>query len=176
MNLQKEWTGRLPVTQTHSAMWLCALDPQQHERTCGYWYTVTEGGGTPHTAFRTRAAALDWLALRGLSIDGDLPEIGKHGVFKVAGQYRTAMHLDYGPFFALEGVEIMTLSNAEVTLGIITTDADGLHTVHTLNPNLRRRPQFPYLAARRAEDAGDCRAPGHGSADPRGIFNDYMRA
>jgi hypothetical protein len=142
------------TARTIDNMWLFALTPEMNARTCNYWYTVTTYGSTPLTAFRTRTAALRWLALRGLAIEGELPQPGTHGVFRVTGSYRESMHWDYGAFFTLEGVDIKLASNGEYTLGIVTTDPDGLRTVHTLNPNCRRRPVFPWREAQAEEDAG----------------------
>ncbi len=133
-------------TQKYDGLMICALTPEQHARTCDYWYTVTTHGFTTHTAFTTRGALLGWLHERGLTIDDSaIPEQGKHAVVPVKGAYRTAMHLgSYDGFFALRGRRTKVMSNASVTLAIITDDEDGLKTVHYLNPNMQDRPVFPW--------------------------------
>lgn len=136
--------------QTYTDFHLCALDPEQHERTCNYWYTARTYGGTPHTAFTTRAQALRWLERLGLSIDGELPEAGTHAVFQVSGTYRRASHLDPVEFDRIEGRPVLCLDNARYTLGKITHDADGIRTLHHLNCNVTR-PEFDYWQASIAE-------------------------
>ena len=54
---------------------LCCLAPEQHARTCNYWYTITSGWGTPHTAFETERGLRRWLRERGLEIDGELTKV-----------------------------------------------------------------------------------------------------
>ncbi|WP_372395283.1 hypothetical protein ABMY26_06655 (plasmid) [Azospirillum sp. HJ39] len=134
----------MPHTENHHGLHLCALNEEQHGRTCDYWYTVTTHGFTPHTAFRRKAALIRWLDERGLTVDGDIPEPGTWGYFKITGTYRTAMHWSYDEFFGLQGEETKVLSNGRYTLGIITTDDDGVKVVHNLNPNCRHRPEFDY--------------------------------
>jgi hypothetical protein len=94
------------------------------------------------------------MAMLGLSIDGELPEKGVHAYLRINGAYRRQMHGDYATFFALEGEDVRELSNGEYTLGIVTRDADGLRTMHTLNPNCRRRPVYHYRESSDLHDKG----------------------
>src|SRR5438445_296985 len=77
--------------QTYSELYACALTQEQHERTCGYWFTVTNGA-MAHTAFATRAGLDRWLAERGLALEGELPAAGTWGTSRIVGEYRTALH------------------------------------------------------------------------------------
>lgn len=139
----------------HGTLYACSLTPEQRARTCSYWYTVTDNS-TAHTAFRTRMAFARWLADRGLALAADLPPEGEHGVQRIVGSYRQAMHLDYAEFYAnaTKGKHIRVMSNGQYTLGIITTDDDGIRTVHTLNPNCHERPVFDYRESQAMEDRG----------------------
>jgi len=141
-------------TQTYERLHWCALTPEARERTCGYWYTVTSNGATPHTAFRTRAALMRWLDDRGLTVEGEIPEPGNYAHGPIIGSYRRASHLSYDRFYDVEGLRTRVMDNADYTLGIISTDADGLRTIHHLNPNCRDRPIFDYRSSQALEDAG----------------------
>lgn len=143
------------MIRTVDRITICALTPEMHARTCSYWYTLLSRS-TSETAFRTDAALHGWLALTGLDLGGVLPPKGKHAVFQPEGSYRTEMHGEYCGFFELDAVaEIRTLSNGEYTLGLVTRDYDGVRTIHTLNPNLRRRPSFPYAESNDRIDRGN---------------------
>jgi hypothetical protein len=144
----------MAYARTYERLWLCSLTEEQRTRTCSYWYTVTDYGSTPHTAFRTKAALLTWLQRRGLEVEGDIPEHGVWGSFRIKGGYRQSMHLDEQEFYRNTGEHTRELSNGDFTLGIITKDPDGLRTVHTLNPNVRTRPVFDYRQSQEFQDAG----------------------
>lgn len=146
-------------TREYTGMWLCSLTAEQRELTCNYWYTVTTFGATPHTAFRTKAALLEWLHDRGLTVDGTIPDHGNWGCWRIVGTYRQAMHVDRSTFEPLKGERTRDMSNADYTLAIIARDADGLRTVHTLNPNVRDRPTFDHALSRKFEDEGRSSAP-----------------
>lgn len=135
-----------------SKLYAASLTAAQHERTCGYWFTVTNGA-VAHTAFTTRAGLDRWLAERGLTLESELPEAGTSGLARIAGQYRTAFHGEFlsddpadsmapGDFYSLRPVmATAALSNGEYTLALIT-EAAGIRTVHTLNCNVRSRVVF----------------------------------
>jgi hypothetical protein len=114
-----------------------SLTREMHERTCGYWYTVTNGA-MAHTAFRTRAELDEWLAERGLSLAAPLPhDIGVAGWSAVTGSYRTSMDRDRARFEAIVPMLVTTvLSNGERTLAKVTDDGD-MRTVHFMNVNYR---------------------------------------
>lgn len=128
-------------TVKYSNMQVTALTPEWHERTCNYWYTVT-CGATAHTAFTTRRGLDRWMTERGLRLDGKLPEAtGEFATMRVIGEYYRASHMDEAEFYAVRPVVITAaMSNARYTLALID-EADGVRTVHTLNPNVKTRIQ-----------------------------------
>lgn len=148
--------------QLHGNLWAASLDQEQHERTCNYWYTVTEGS-TAHTAYETRAGLDRWLSERGLVLETDLPERGQHGFTRIIGQYRTVSHgefaaTDDNPYRMVAGdawyaikpiAHTATLSNGRYTLALIT-ETDGVRVIHTLNPNVKTRLEAADPAAMRA--------------------------
>lgn len=142
--------------QTYSRLRLCSLNSEWRSRTCGYWYTVTQNGGTPHTAFRTKVALLRWLELTGLSVDGVIPEHGVHGSMPINGTYRQEHHLhDAADFYSIEGTQTRELSNGDYVDAIYSTDPyDGLRTVHTLNPNVKHRRIYDWRESQAMHDAG----------------------
>ena len=124
---------------------LCCLDKEGNERTRNYyWYTVLAHGSIAHTAFRKRSSLMRWAEERCLIIIGELPEHGTHAVHRIAGTYRTALYMDRDAFDreTAGGLRTRDMSNGDWTLAIITTDGDGIRTVHTLNPNVLDRPVF----------------------------------
>lgn len=165
----------MTYTQRYSGLQVTALTPESHEKTCGYWYTVTNHA-VPHTAFATKAGLMRWLDERGLMLGGELPETrGEPATIPVVGEYRDASHGDFSPtedegagglyrmvedddWWALQPVVITAaLSNGRWTLALITEDdgdRDGeivrVRTVHTLNPNVRTRLEAADHAAMRA--------------------------
>ena len=138
--------------RTYSSLYAATLTPEQHERTCDYWFTVTNGA-TAHTAFATHDGLDRWLAERGLSLEKPLPPVGEAGWSPIRGEYRTAMHGEFlsgdyrdgmgpGEFYGLRPTAATAdLSNGDWTLALITEE-DGVRTVHTLNPNVRGRVVF----------------------------------
>lgn len=132
-----------PYVQVYSAFWLTCLDPEWHERTCGYWYTVTSGAQS-HTAFATAEELMQWLNERGLRLTDSLPEeCGTYKAIRVEGTYKRASYMDVETFEAI--VPLLTvaeMSNAQYTLGKVTEE-QGVRTVHYLNPNVKERIVFP---------------------------------
>jgi hypothetical protein len=140
--------------RTIDRLGVACLDKDQRARTCSYWYCV-RSYNTPETAFRTRAAFLQWLALYGLRIEGgEVPEEGQSAWLNISGQYREAMYLDRAAWEAVEGVKIMGMNNADYTEFRLAADADGTICAHYLNPNVRDRLRFDPSQARTREDAG----------------------
>lgn len=133
----------------YSSLHATALTPEMHERTCGYWYTVTNGA-MAHTAFATRAGLDRWLRERNLKLAVELPsEHGLWGTTRIVGGYRERSHMIEAEFYAVDPVVITpVLSNGDYTLGLIDEDANGLRTVHHLNPNVRTRLVFDYKRTR----------------------------
>jgi hypothetical protein len=143
------------MRKTYDNLHLCVLNREQHERTCGYWYTVTDGYSTSHTAFRTRYALGKWLEKCGLALTVQLTDAGVFSCQPIAGAYRTEMHYtedELAAWDALLPVAITReMSNGDYTEGRVTLDADGIRTVHVLNPN-RVRVVHDYQESRRMED------------------------
>lgn len=122
----------------YSNLTVTRLNQEQHERTCGYWYTV-QNKWTAHTAFATRAGLDRWLTDRGLSITGD---IETELWCKIEGEYRTALEwMPSKEFQQIEGKRIKIMSNGQWTMGIVNTE-DGVTTVHYLNPNCHDRQEY----------------------------------
>lgn len=123
---------------------LCAslLNAEARENTAGrYWYTVVDGH-LAHTAFRTREELLEWAEVRGLAFGDEVPEPDPTAEcstqIAIVGGYSTASHMDVDNFLAISADRYtQVLSNAEYTLGKVTIDSEGRHTVHYLNVNVR---------------------------------------
>jgi hypothetical protein len=138
--------------QTYSQLYAASLTQEAHEKTCGYWFTVTNAA-TANTAFATRAGLDRWLSERGLSLEGELPAAGTYGGTRIIGEYRTASHGEFlsddfrdgmgeGDFYSLNPIAATAeMSNGDYTLALITEE-DGVRTVHTLNPNVKTRVEF----------------------------------
>ena len=137
----------------YSKLHLSSLTPEMHGRTCGYWYTVTSRGSTPHTAFRTREALFRWMERRGLTLTQELPAQGEYGAQWLAGEYAERMH---GSADDIPGnwivAPFLKLSNGQYTSAVVNLE-NGIRTVHFLGPNAAR-PIFDYTLARAHEDAG----------------------
>ncbi len=136
----------------HDNLHLCCLDQRQHEQTCGYWYTVTGYGFTPHTAFRTKAALLAWLDSHGIKLTAEIPaERGTHAYQPLEGAYIERGHMSVETM-PTRGRRILKMSNAEYTAAVVTHES-GHAVVNYVNPN-GARPAFDYALARAHEDAG----------------------
>ena len=134
-------------TTTYTNLRVQTLNEEAHEKTCNYWYTVTTHS-LAHTAFNKRQSFLNWLEYRGLSLNGELPPHGKLGGAGIIGSYRECSHLNYEEFAAISpAYSIREMSNGNWTEGKITIDPDGIHTVHTMNPNYQR-VVFDYKESR----------------------------
>ena len=142
----------MSYSQVYDSLYATSLTPEWHEKTCGYWFTVTNGA-MAHTAFETRAGLDRWLSERGLTLENDLPEAGTFGTTRITGEYRTKSHGEFigddyrdgmgeGDFYSLVPVAATAaMCNGDYTLALITED-DGVRTIHTLNPNVKTRVVF----------------------------------
>lgn len=135
---------------------VCALNTEQHLKTCGYWYVVTNAAMS-HTAFATQQGFLRWLDERGLSVDAvptavQPEDYGKNllNSCRISGQYTTKSHMSMDEFYALPNIvaRSKTLSNGDYVEALITQE-DGYRTVHTLNPNVNNRITFDYHETRK---------------------------
>lgn len=134
------------MRSTHRDLWVTRLNEESHRRTCGYWYVVTEGNFS-HTAFANREGLDRWMRERGLSPAGSLDEVPSS--CRIQGEYRTEMHMEADALDGLQGEMTRTLSNGDYVTAIVTTDDDGIRTVHTLNPNVRTRTVYDYSESRK---------------------------
>lgn len=141
--------------RTLSALGVSSLDEKARTRTCGYWYCVTNAA-TSETAFTTRAAFEQWLRLRNLTTDGEIPEEGTIGYQRINGTLHISLHLDRAAFDAIEGTKIVALQNGDYSLAKLTADENGEVTEHHLNPNIASRPIFDRAVCRALEAAGRC--------------------
>lgn len=133
---------------TYGNLWVTSLNKEQHERTCGYWYTVTTDYATAHTAFETKEHLLSWMADLGLSIKEELPEAGQWSSQRIIGQYSRNMTMDYTEFDNLQPILTRpTMDNGDYTLGKIT-ETNGVRTVHVLNCNRHDRVIYDYRESR----------------------------
>lgn len=122
--------------QSYTGLHLGCLTPQQHERTCDYWYVI-QNYGLPHTAFRDADDLYEWLAYRGLRLAQRIPaERGIRGHSRILGGYRTALHSDVSVFTRIQPMLCMpVMDNSEYTLGKVTENDASERTVHYLNIN-----------------------------------------
>ncbi|WP_281686660.1 hypothetical protein [Pseudomonas citronellolis] len=136
------------MTRHNRNLRLITLSPEQHAQTCDYWYLVHVDHGTSHTGFTTERGLLRYLGERGLELAEPLPKLGAYSCQALTGEYREKAWMSYDEFYALQGERTRALSNGSYTLAIITKDADGIRTVHTLNPNMRDRVVYDYNESR----------------------------
>ncbi len=144
---------------TYGPFWITHLTHEQHMRTCGYWFTVQTHGCTAHTAFRTREALDAWLDLYGIRLERPLGEAPDY--VRSESVYRERCYMDFDAFEAIEGIPILKMSNGTHTLGKITTDDDGIRTVHYCNPNVKQRAAYDWRIADELIDHGDYTPPTH---------------
>ena len=132
------------MNTTHKKLHVVVLTPEQHKRTCNYWFTVLDNS-TSHTAFTHLSGLLTWLAERGLKLSQPITAPGIWSVQDIVGSYSEQTHNNEDTFNALAPIiETREMSNGDYTLGKITESEDGHRTVHTLNPNVKTRPVFDY--------------------------------
>ena len=124
----------------HNKLDVICITPEQHEKTCGYWYLVQQRS-TSHTAFRTKEGLLNWLNERGLKLADTLPaNRGDYKVIKINGSYYDNMTFEPLP----DGVEIKQMDNADYTRATIT-EYEGLNVINFQNCNVKDRKVFDYF-------------------------------
>lgn len=133
---------------------LTCVDQKHHDR-CSYWFLVS-AGSMSHKAFRTIEALEQWLEKLNLKLEHPLVDYqyGDIRSIRIVGTYRTALHRSYDEFYSLEGPRIREVDNGDYTLGIISTEDDGLRTINVLNPNNHDRPMFRYRESQVLIDSG----------------------
>ena len=129
----------------YNNLYVTALTPELHSKTCNYWYVVTNGS-MPHTAFRTEQGLKRWLDERGLKLNNLLTPNGPYSSQKIKGNYCRKEHINVVDFVNLQHVlKTKTLSNGNYVLAKITENQEGIRTVHNLNPNVKSRYVFDYF-------------------------------
>ncbi len=124
----------------HNNLDVICITPEQHEKTCGYWYLVQQNS-TSHTAFKTIKGLYRWILLRGLTLAEPIPKNrGDYKVIKIGGSYYDNMTFDELP----AGIETKQLDNANYTRATITKH-DGLSVVNFHNCNVKNRVVFDYF-------------------------------
>ena len=144
------------MNTTHDGLSVSALTSGRRAQTCGYWFTI-QSHHTAHTAFDTVDGLRRYLTERGLKMAEPLNATGEF--VQIIGAYRTnGSHYDLAAFDAIDGIRSVTLSNGDYTTCVITTDTDGLRTVHTMNPNAERETT-PHAIGRKLT-GGNCESGG----------------
>lgn len=139
------------MLETFNNLRVCALNAEQHAKTCNYWYTVHHGALSGHNAFETRSGLERWLDERGLTCEiptAIQPEDYGKGFScgsQIIGTYRKQSHFSYDELYALPVlIRTKVMDNGDYTLGLITLDDDGIRTVHYMNCNCHDRIVFDY--------------------------------
>lgn len=146
------------TARIHDRLTLICLSPEQHLRTCNYWYLL-QSRATAYTAFRTREALEFFLDLHHLELTKPLPaDRGTHAFISVEGITRERMH-GTGETMPTDGRRILQMSNGDYTLGIVEEDAEGA-IIHYIGPN-GSRIVFDPAMSRAHEDAGHKGPMGH---------------
>lgn len=128
----------------YNRLGLCQLTPEQHGRTCGYWFTVTDHS-TAHTAFRTKDQLMRWLEERNIELTSPLVAHGEHSYQQLKGEFNTEMHMSYDKFYSLPSIrETRCMSNGNETLALITEDENGIRTIHSMNVNCKYRLVYNF--------------------------------
>lgn len=132
------------ITREYSNLRVTSLNPEQHAKTCNYWYLVTENNSS-YTAFRELSSLMEWLYDRGLELTETLPTRGEWSTQPIKGKFFSKCHMSYDEFYGVDAIgEVKIMSNGDYTLGLLSVDKDGLTTEHYLNPNKKHRPIFDY--------------------------------
>lgn len=126
------------------------LTPEAHERTCNYWYTVTDKC-TAHTAFETREALDGWLDVVGLKLSDPLCSGGDSTIAK--GKLRYVLHMDRSVFDAIVGREFVGLDNGRYTKFKACRDGDVM-VVSCMNVNAPRH-EYDYRTCRNRVNCGN---------------------
>ncbi len=129
----------MPYTKTFSKLTLCRLTPEQHSRTCNYWFTI-ENGCTAHTAFTTKDQLEQWLEERNIKLTAPLV-----GYQQLQGEYKRCSFMSYDEFYNLPAIrQIKVMDNGRYTLGLLTEDENGIRIVNHLNCNCKYRIEYDW--------------------------------
>lgn len=139
--------------ETYNLLSVVALTREQRSRTCGYWYTVSNGH-MAHTAFRTRAALDKWLLDRGLTLPTPLPaQVGTWAAVDLTGQHyhRELVLCDASTWHHIPGLPLVEMDNGEHVLAKWHA-AD--RVLYVPNCNCVWRQVIPYALASAINDLG----------------------
>ena len=124
----------------HNKLDVICITPEQHEKTCGYWYLITQRG-TSHTAFKTKQGLFRWILERGLELSEPVPvNRGEYKNITIRGEYYDNMTFKELP----AGMETKQLDNADYTRATIT-EYEGLNVINFQNCNVKDRKVFDYF-------------------------------
>lgn len=139
----KAWVYDENVGLRDEILYLYTLDLEGNKKFAPYWYLLHRGAFS-YKAFVHRASLLRWLEERGLTLSEPLPEHGSSRQLKVVGTFREVAHSDAHSFSLIQGSETRQLNNGDYTKAIITTDGDGVNTVHYMHPSNDSRIVYDY--------------------------------
>lgn len=105
-------------------------------------YLVTVMPATPHRGFESREQLLSWMAERGLSVEGEIPERGVAGHFEIQGQYRRAVLTNTHAFDKIAGLRTREADAGCWTAATITQDEAGVRTISLVGAGCTARQQF----------------------------------
>jgi len=132
---------------------ITSLTPEQRRKTCGYWYVVTNNC-TPHTAFRTRKAALTWLQSLNLTINTELAEEGQFQTQEVHGNYiRACIMTGSDGWDALPGIPTVALENGSYRPAKLDSVGD-MRVLYTCNPNNHWAKEYNFQMCHNMQDQG----------------------
>ena len=132
---------------------ITSLTPEQKSRTCGYWYTVTNGG-TAHTAFQTKDAALSWLRSLNLTINEELAKEGQFQHQKITGSYIKALIMtDADGWDALPGIPTVALENGQYRPAKLDGVGE-IRVLYTCNANNKWAKEYDYNLCRKMQNQG----------------------
>jgi hypothetical protein len=127
----------------YANMRVTRLGEESHNRTCGYWYTVT-CGAMAFTAFRSRRALDMWMRRCNLQFEGLESNLDNAGdSVKIQNGFTHVCHWRSTTMPAGEPVPVM--SNGEYVQGVRAVE-DGYVTIHFPNPNCPDKIVLDYRA------------------------------
>jgi hypothetical protein len=136
--------------ETFTNLYITAVAPQytgEGVRRNHYWYKVTTGA-TNHIAFRTFDGLERFLQLTGLECE--IPAFQSGQTVVVNGTYRRVSHMKRSDM--PNGHQIPVLTNGEFVQGCKIIGADGIHEIHTTNPNATDKIVLDYWKSERVCD------------------------
>ena len=132
------------MNERYNNLYINSLNEEFYNRTCGYWYTVTNGA-SPHKGFGTREKLENWLTDLGLIATEPIPDQGTPGSQRIIGEYARITTMNYLEFYGVASIfERRTMDNGQWTTGKIAEDETGVRTLYVLNCNCKDRDIFDW--------------------------------